>query len=65
MALQREFCGDIATRSKTAEGVMVLITCAFGRTPTLYLCPPEEGKKGRNSIQLLTHLFAALFAHAW
>lgn len=45
MAFQSEFCGYIATCSKTAKGVMVLIACAFGRTPALYRCPSKEEKR--------------------
>lgn len=65
MAFQSDFCAYIATHSETAKGVIFFITCAFGRTPTLYHCPPKQGKKGRNSVQLLSHLFAAIFGLAW
>lgn len=48
MAFQSDFCAYIATHSETAKGVIFFIMCAFGRTPTLYHCPPKQGKKGRN-----------------
>lgn len=63
MAFQSKFCAYIAACSKTAKGVVFLIMCALeGHQHCIIVL--QKRKKGRNSIQLLSYLYAALFALA-